>query len=355
MERVATSQSQLARFHERVFNAQEDRIPLIVSPPCPDGPTGAELATDTEPAVVRAAYALRPKVDAGTDWIPTVVISWYQCIVVPSLFGAQPIVPEGSEPIVKPVFRSVSEAAAAGVPSVEGPLINTMFSTLDKALKSIPDSFSVAFPPTASPFDLAQLLLPAEEFLAALITEPEASKKFLDNLSRLCIQVFQLVRTRINDAGMEHVTNRGLRFPGLRLPCDAIVNFSPDLIRQVVLPVLEEFQKHFGRLCIHYCTEPAPSGHVLPVLCESESVGAVDNWQGPNAFIGNNAPARMQSKIAVIIDTDLSTEEKINKFLDWEPIRTVPRKNGRGVVVHTSAESVDDAKRIYGIWRDKTG
>lgn len=318
-------------------------------------PTSAELATDTEQAVARAACALRPKVDAGTDWIPTVCISWYQCIVIPSLFGAGPIVPEGSEPIVSPVFRSVSEAAAAGVPPVEGPLIDTMFSTLDKALKSIPDGFSVSFPPTSSPFDLAQLLLPGEEFLAALITEPEASKEFLDNLSRLCIQVIQLVSTRINDAGMGYVTNRGLCFPGFRLPCDAIVNFSPDLIRKFVLPVLEEFQKHFGRLCIHYCTEPASSTHVLPVLCESESVGAVDNWQGPNAFLGNNAPSRMQSKVAVIIDVDLSTEEKTDKFLDWEPIRSVPRKNGRGVVVHTSASSSDDAKRIYGTWRDKTG
>ncbi len=327
---------------------------MIVTPPCSAGPTRDELVFDTEVAVRKAVEVLRPKAAVGADWIPTVNISWFQCITVPSLFGAQPVYPEGSEPIVTPVFSSADEAAEAGTPPIDGPVLEHMLSTLDTALRSLPDDFSLSFPPVASPFDLAQLLLPGDEFLVSLITAPEAALTFLDNLAQLCLGVLAITRNRVTGTPSEFVTNRGLWFPGLRLACDALVNWPPYCIRNTAWPILQRFGERYGKLCVHYCSKPAPSAHVLPALCECESVSAVDTWQGPDAFIGDEAPRRMQSRVALIFDVDLTNTAKMTSFLEREPIRNVPRKHGRGLVLHTSAPSVDEAKQIYQTWLAKT-
>jgi hypothetical protein len=57
----------------------------------------------------------------------------------------------------------------------------------------------------------------------------------------------------------------------------------------------------------------------------------------------------------VITDVDLCGEAEIDEFLSRGPVRDVPRRGGRGLVVHTKADSVDDARRIYASWRERVG
>jgi len=353
MSRNETCIEEIQARYVRAFASDSDYIPLIVSPPCPDQPSREEWQEQPEMAVRKTAAALAPKVAVGSDWIPSVNMGWFQCIVVPSFFGARPAFPIGSDPIVEPCFRNTHEAVQAGRPSAGGPVLEQMLSVLDTALRGLPAGFALSFPPTASPFDLAQLLLPADEFLVSLVTEPHETSQFLYNLADLCTEVILLARSRLAGTASELVTNRGIHFPGLRLACDALVNFSPDLLRGIALPVLQRLAKQHGKLCIHYCSKPAPSSHVLPVLTECEGVAAVDTWQGPDAFIGNDAPARMQDRVGLIFDADLTTEEKMVSFLGWEPIRAVRRKGGRPLVLHTSAASVDEGRRIFDMWQAK--
>jgi hypothetical protein len=345
----------LCDLYERVFSGREDRIPLVVTPPCPPSPSREELVTDTAAAVKKAAESAAPKLAAGTDWLPNVCIAWYQNTAVPSVFDAPTAPVEGAFPIARPVFQTIAEAAAAGTPDVDTHTISEMLRAVENASRALPEGFFLSFPATVSPLDLALLLLPAEVFLVSLLTEPGAARTFLSNLTDLCIDVQKLVNERMRSPISERVTCRGMYFPGLRLPCDTIVNLSPEMIREFVLPVLSRFAGAFGKLCLHVCTAPAPAGHVLPVLLESDAVAAVDNWQGPEVFLGGGAPSRLQSKIAIITDAELSAIEDIDAFLDWEPVRDVPRRRGRGLVVHTNAESVNDAKRIYASWRERVG
>ena len=86
------------------------------------------------------------------------------------------------------------------------------------------------------------------------------------------------------------------------------------------------------------CTDPAPSRHVLPVLCESEHITAIDNWQGPDVFLDEGAPAWFQDRIAVITDVDLGTPEQMDRFMDWELVRSVPL--GFYAVDHDTVERV---------------
>lgn len=177
MGRNETCIEEIQSRYVRVFASDSDYIPLIVSPPCPDQASREEWQEQPEMAVRKTAAALAPKVAVGSDWIPSVNMGWFQCIVVPSFFGARPAFTIGSDPIVEPCFRNVHEAVQAGRPSAGGPVLEHMLSVLDTSLRGLPAGFALSFPPTASPFDLAQLLLPADEFLVSLVTEPDETSQ----------------------------------------------------------------------------------------------------------------------------------------------------------------------------------
>jgi len=352
---IASRIQSICELYDRVFSGEEDRIPLVVTPPCPAGPSREELVTDTAAAVSRAAESWLPKLAVETDWLPNVCIGWYQNSAVASAFGAEIIPVAGAFPVPKPVFGTVSEAVAAGKPDLDTALVSEMLRTVETAVDSLPEGFFLSFPATVSPLDLAQLLLPGDEFFTALLDDPETMGAFLRTLTDLCIEVQGMVNERLPGPVGGNLTCRGMYFPGVRMPFDSIVNLSPDTIRDLVLPMLPDLSKAFGGLCMHFCTAPAPAGHVLPVLLESDAVVAVDNWQGPDVFIGDDAPARRQSQIAIITDVALSGEAEMDAFLSRDPVRDVPRRGGRGLIVHTKANSVDEAKRLYASWREKVG
>ena len=317
-------------------------------------PTPRELRDDPAEAVARAAEALRPKQAVGSDWLPTVNVGLFQCIAVPSLYGAKLVDLPGSEPLCEPVFESVAAAAAAPAPAVAGPVIDELLAFIDAARQVLPPGFRLSVPASASPFDLAQLLL-GQDYLVGLIDSPEAAAALLHRLTAVFIELTRRVKRRMGQPDRQYVTNRGMYLPGFRLPADAIVNLSPDLLRRFVLPVVERISRAFGPVCMHFCTAPAPSAHVLPVLLETDAVLAVDNWQGSDVFCGPAAPARMQDRIAIVGDYDLTTTEKMDEVLARPPVRDVPRRGGRGLVMATAARSVEHGRRIVAEWRSRFG
>ena len=340
--------------YARVFAGEEDRIPLIVTPKSSSKPTAEELMADPGAAAKRACDRMADKVEVDADWIPSIGLGWFQYITVPSLYGAKPIYLDGSSPIFEPLFESVAEAARADSPALTSPMFDRMTATFDALQEALPEGFYLHFAPTVSPLCIAQFMVPRTDFLEALYLEPDAALTFLMNLTEVCIETIKVIRKKLkakNLYGM--ITNRGIYYPGWRLPCDSLVNLSPEHLRVFALPFLERFGEELGQLCIHYCSKPAPSEHVLPVLCESDHVSAVDTWQGPDAFMGDDAPGRLQSKVALLFDVDLSTPQKMDSFLDWEPVRTVPRRNGRGIVIHTTAPTAAEGRRIYEAWRER--
>lgn len=351
MSASAPDLQSVRNLYAEVFAGQTDLIPLIVTPPGEPLPP-PRLLVEQAPAVLPAVLAaLAPKQAVASDWLPTLNVGWFQCLVVPSFFGAPPVYLEGSEPIVRPCFGNVAEAVDAGRPPVAGPLLEQLLSVQKTLLQLLPEPIALSLPPTASPFDLAQLMVTGEELLISLQTEPELVAVFLDTLADLCAEVLALVRAQAAGTPSEAVTNRGMYFPGTRLACDALVNYSPSLLRRVAGPVLAKLAGRCGRLCIHYCSKPAPSRHVLAGLIPCGDVVAVDTWQGPDAFIGDGAPARLQDRVALVFDTDLSSRAKMASFLAWEPIKAVPRRGGRGLVVQTAAPSVAAGRELYAWWQ----
>ncbi len=342
--------AEVTRIHADALLARSDYIPLIVGTKCPGQPPREAFRQDTRAAVAQAVGALAPRVEIDSDWIPSVSIGLFQCIAIPSLLGAPLKEIAGSEPICEPCFSSLDEAIDAGTPAVEGPVIDELLTVARDACDTLPEGWRLSMPASASPWDLATLLL-GEEFLVGMITEPDKARQLLVNLTDMFIELTQLTLRCIGQEHAAYITNRGIAAPGFRLPSDAMVNFSPDMLRQFLPPVLDRIGPALGPAIIHFCTTPAPSGHVLPVLTELDHVLAVDNWQKPFVFIGDDAPARLQENVAIIGDLDLSDTDKIDEFFRWEPVTDVPRKGGRGMIINAWAPDVDEGRRLYAYWR----
>ena len=342
----------LIKLYSDIFAVRTDYIPLIITPKDMSLPKPDEFSNNLKTAFQKAIHASQAKAEINADWLPIINISYFQCIAIPSIFKATIVnIPE-SEPIPKPLFSSVQQALEVPIPELKGSIIEKLLADISQAQKLLPEGWNLSFPPTASPFDLATLLL-GDSFFADMILSPSECKAFLQLLTELCIELFTLVKKHLGLGENQWITNRGIFFPGLRLPCDTIVNYSPALIEKFVLPVLESFAKELGPLCLHFCTEPAPAGHVLPVLLKSDSVLAVDNWQGFNVFAGDNSPVHSQRKISLISTHDLSSEEKIDAFFELPFVKNISRKNNRAIVVATETDSVETGKILYKYWQKK--
>ncbi len=349
---MTDSIQQIRTRHRDALQARTDYIPLSIGTKCPPGPTRERLWTDTAAAVGEAIENQQIRRRIGSDWIPSINIGVFQCIAIPSCFGARVAELEGSEPICHPIFDDIHQAVEAGVPELQGPVIDDLFATLDEAMGALEDGWSLSFPASASPWDLAQVLM-GEEFLVAAMLEPQATLAFLDHLTTGFIELTRRVKARMHQAQREYVTNRGIFVPGYRLPSDAIVNFSPELLGRYLPPVIDRIADAFGPVVMHFCTKPAPAGHVLPVLIEIDNVLAVDNWQGPEVFLGPEAPARMQDRVAVIGDVRIETEAQMDEVLAWEPVRRVPRTSGRGLIFNAWCPTVEQGRRIHELWQEK--
>lgn len=338
-------------FYRAVFDAETDRVPIIVTPPCPGMPDMPARVADPTGETPRVARALEPKRAVESDWIPVVPFAYYQCVAVPSLYGARISYPDGSVPIPEPLFESTAQAARARL-AESSALVDEMMGVLERTLDALPEGYALGISYSSSPFDLAQMLVPGAVFSTDLFTEPQACEDFLGALTEAVVAMVHRMRERTDSQRDDTVTTWGTAFSGLRLPSDAIVNYSPDLLRRFAVPVLERLGREFGPLCIHYCTKPAQSAHVLGPLSQCPAVRIVDAHQGYDEFLGPDCPAHMQERTAVAFRIDLRREEAMRELLDLPAVRQVPRRGGRGIVVHTPADSVEDGRRIVARWRE---
>ncbi len=343
----------IRKTYEDAFFGRTDYIPMMVGVRCTGRPDRAAMRAEPAASVARMAEVLAPKAAVESDWVPSVHFGEYQCLTIPSLYGATLVELAGSEPICEPCFTEIREAADAPKPEVAGPIVDEIVAWIRAARPALPDGWRLSLPVSASPFDLAQLLV-GEGFLTGLITDPEPTRRFLETLAELFVEVSLLVKEELDEPIGHFVSNRGMFFPGHRAPSDAIVNFSPEMIRQFALPVYETISASLGPICVHVCTAPAPAGHVLPVLTESDAILAIDNWQGMDVFIGPDAPMPMQQKVGIVGDVKLQTPEQMDAFLARPPIRDTPRRNGRAIVVSTGGfTEVDDARRAFAEWQSR--
>ena len=102
---------------------------------------------------------------------------------------------------------------------------------------------------------------------------------------------------------------------------------------------------------LHYCTLPAPSGHVLPALKDCKGITCVDNWQGYRSFFNKTETDINQERVAICTDLSYEQVEQVDKLMTNNPFFSqVRRKNGRGITASVNVSSVDEGKRLYDKW-----
>jgi len=339
--------------YRNVFAGKTNYIPLLVWPQCGDMPTVDELWSDLPAVLSRVPVAIEAKAQTGSDWIPVYGAGTYQCIAIPSLYGCEVVKLAGSDPICKPKFNSIDEILDIGIPEMKGQVIERLFDDLT-VLKEFVGKYGweLSYPVTVSPLDVAQLIL-GEEFMVLLMTEQAKVKRLLSNLTLAAIDLIKLVKAQMGQKPDEYITGKGIYQPGIRMACDSIVNYSPSVIKEFVLPVFEMFCEEFGPMNVHYCTEPAESGHVLPVFLNQKSVIAVDNHQGPDVFWPGDMPLQSEKRMVIITTLELDTREKIDAFLARKPVQACLKNGTNGLIAATYVQSVEQGKAIFSYWQEQ--
>ncbi len=340
--------------YKDVFSGKTNYIPFLVWPVWPDMPTVDELWDDLPGVLHRVPAAIEAKRKIGSDWIPTYGVGTHQCIAIPSIYGCDVVKLHGSDPICKSGFTSIDQILDLGIPDIKGAVIDRLFTDL-AILKEFVDKYGyeLSYPVTVSPLDIAQLML-GEEFMLLLLTEPEKVKRLLANLSEAAINLIKMVKAQIGQKLDEYITGKGIYQPGFRMACDSIVNYSPEIIQEFVLPVFDMFSKELGAMNVHYCTEPTESGHVLPVFLNQKSVIAVDNHQGPEVFWLGEKPLKCEERMVIITTLELDTKDKIDAFIARKPVQACLKGQSGGLIVATNVQSVEDGRLLFNYWQEKT-
>ena len=63
--------------------------------------------------------------------------------------------------------------------------------------------------------------------------------------------------------------------------------------------------------------------------------------------------AEYETDTAAAVRRAAAAVQPMDAFLAREPVRGVPRRGGRGLVLHTHAASVDAAKQLYAAWQQR--
>jgi len=333
--------------HYKVIKRETNYAPLLVNvEPKVDVPgfTVYDNMRDPSKALEQRIAQLGETLKVKSDIVPFMESNFHE-VLIPSIFGAKTFISPGGLVDVKPCFSDIYETENIKIDDIFRGEMENAIRHLEYLKKNAPDYLYVNPTRPMSPLDCA-IVMRGGEFYTDLLAEPELSLSFMEKIADVTIKTIKYFKQMINQPFDECVTIRGLYFPGIRLTGDAIVNLSPDMIKNIMCPFYKKYEKEFGSVMLHYCCTPAPSTHVAPVLAEGGGISATDNWQGYRTMF--NEKDYFQDTLAVC--TDVNKDDILNGAIFRDEFIMYKK---RPLVVSTSVESVEEGKRVYDIWREQ--
>ncbi len=333
-----------------VFNRKTNYIPLIIKlEPLPQKVTNYEALMDARKALEEQVYQYERMKDMQSDFIIALESNFLECLL-PSLFGAELFVSPGGFLDCKAIFSDVEQLRDIKMPDLNGGFMPHAIKHLTYLRDNVPDWMIAQISRMISPLDTA-IVLRGGDFFLDLIDEPEIVANFLDIITDTTIAVVKILKDIINEPYNEQITVRGAYYPGLRLTNDSIVNFSPEMIEEFYFPCLKKMHAEFGKLMLHYCCTPAPSGHVIEALLRCDYVDAIDNWQGYETFFRNDEIV-VQDKISICTDLPYEAVDNFDEYIKDKPFfKDVMRKNGRALTITTKVKTVQEGNALYQKWQ----
>ena len=340
-----------AQMHFDVMDGKTDYIPLIINiaPNEKASITPWEAMHDPKKQIEVFLKNNENNLLLPTDRVVSIESNFLECLI-PSMFGAKIYSSPGGWVDVEPCIDDLEEFEDMEV--TEG-VMQQAEEHLLYLKNNVPDNVHVAMTRFMAPLDCG-VVMRGGDFYLDLLCEPELSMQFMEKIAHISIDAMRRLKKVLGEPEDRQMNaTSGYWIRGTRLTGDSIVNVSPDVIKNMLCPVMDIFKQELGGVVLHYCCTPAPSGHVLPALAECGGVvRAVDNWQGYKTFFNEKGDGMLQDKVGMFADFPIAEVSNVEKFMELDIFSKVKRKGGRGFVVRTRAATLDQAKALYDDWQN---
>jgi len=226
-------------------------------------------------ALVLYDYGLRPwpypdRWDARVDWAASLyerqleTARWLDDDRVPAAnlhtgteifaaaFGCKVAYPGDNMPYALPAIEQAGDVARLRLPSImEGPL-GEIFEQTDRLREKVGKDAILHLPDIQSPFDIAALIWKKEDFLIALIDEPEAVQELVGMTRAILTSFLDEWFRRYGRSYIAHYPDYYME-GGVTLSEDEVGAISPAQFRTFCLDSLQSLSDRYGGMGLHCC------------------------------------------------------------------------------------------------------
>lgn len=357
--------AEVARLHRNAFAWKpQGWIPLGIHVVDPGHADGIDYSRwlDPAPFLEYQKKILADTLAVGSDLMPAIAINHLGNAILPSMFGAELLMPEQASttlqdvgPTPVPVFSSIREAAEKEIPGLDAGIMPDVERISRFYRENLPPWVQVVAPMPAGTFSTA-MELRGSEILVDLLDEPDLCHRFISHCTRLLIEVEQRARLVLGTPLRNgHVSNFGIMGPGLRLGEDSMVNLSPQMIRDFCGPAFAQVNLHLGgKGHIHFCSLPhSRCEHIYPALLPVRDVAVVSSQFGFEYYEQHLNELRGRLAVEALYGDDAMgyVSRRCGSFRDWAN-DFVPRfKNESGLVFYVQVDSLEEGREVWAAWQ----
>jgi len=289
-----------------------------------------ELYTDSDSKEIcfdRSINYISKCLQEKSDHVPAMQ-PWFGTGVYANMYGCKYIWRKGEAPATNYIYHSLNDIAGIKKPKWENSVIAQMVMDTIKYFKSkTGDSIPITWTDTQSAHDTATLVLDATEILMGCLTEPRLVINFMNDINDLIIEFSQAQADLIGDALIRpgHVMYSAKSFGGISISDDNLGVVSPQIAKDINLPLNEKVGKAMGGFAVHSCGTWTKIMKFIPQVspsCMMVHCSLTKDWDtAPNkpedvrdAMKGTGIPAhvrvpadtsRMLETVKRVIDPDL--------------------------------------------------
>ena len=214
-----------------------------------------------------APYCLRPNLGIG---------------IIASQFGAEIRLVENNPPWVLPLgdIATLRARADASMPDAHSGLVTRALEQYDyfyDAVKNYPNcraAFQFTLPDLQGPFSIAELLF-GSAIYPVFYDDPGLIRHWLARITVQMIAVYRaLVAKTKDDLGAGYCYQHAVAVKGnILVRDDSMINLSPKMYREVVLPFDQQLGAELGYVGVHFCGR---GSHQVGNLLQIPNLGSLD-------------------------------------------------------------------------------
>jgi len=341
---------------------RQDYIPLGIIVNNPDNIKGISYNQWLDAAIFFEAQAkiLRDTLSVGSDYMPVLPINHLGDVLIPTMFGAELLVPseikvsfqdQGPSPF--PVIGAIKAVDDLRLPDMTAGIMPDVTKIITAWRQWAPSWVEVVTPFPLGPFSLAAELRGTDFFLD-IMDNPEQSHKLLSLCAEIQVQTELHLRGLIGQRKNLSISNFGVYSRGRRMGDDTIINLAPDMIAKFAVPYIEIIARRLGPATVHFCTlAERRSDHVFEPLAASPHIVMASTQFGFEYYEKHIDQLEGRLAIESFYGEGMSyVVKKYGSFEKWAKY-FVPRfKHRSGLILYFTVNSVEEGKFCWEVWQD---